>query len=218
MNQETKQTFFLSLILLLLLALLFMYWIKPKIELRFDRIDQLEEVKRQTADTNWRVKQMQQNGLVERFYIGATRRAVPEDARLPNLLHDARSLELISGIPFSTYDWKTDATPITVSAKTHLGSGNVQVIPVMLQHTFKANYDQLEKLLQEIEDMPRLMQVKQMSIHTSSTNPVSINDSAKDLNVEMVIEAYYAPALVNVVEKDGDELPALPRLKDQPFE
>jgi Tfp pilus assembly protein PilO len=237
-----KMLVFLTVILLLLLAVGYVYLIQPisvqALDTERNWINKRQIVTALQAKTT----KVAETPDSDRIKLEAVRRQVPEQPYIETIIRDLRRLEVVSSTQLKQYNIEVGTTSKVetntqtskaavkdkpsekasdkISDKTNERTSekvNTNVIPIQIETSFVGTYDQIYQLFAEMESLDRLIQVDKMSFHLKQGPLVQINAPGEQIICNLSLVAYYSPVLQALLKKNNDIDYTSPNGRINPF-
>lgn len=191
----------LFVIVALLAAGVYVWWIMPLQERRSDLNAQLEQKRKEFQLLTARPNVAQQSAGRVRVELEKVREAVPEDPYRDRLVQDLRMLESVTRLQFSDYNFQPVSTGSGTPASQTSGQENGRpsaaptVAQLQLKTSVKGEWTQIRRLLEEIQTMRRLVRVERVELQADAAPPVKLNADKRLYTCQLTLSAYYAPDL-----------------------
>jgi hypothetical protein len=196
--QQPRVKLYALIIAILLVILFAIYLLIPAIVAQSEAKQTLQSKLRELEDKKLRVQNFTQFGPQEQFELATIRKKLPESANLELALRELRSIEQLTGVQFSNYQFSppADGSEAIVTGV----NGNV-LVPLEASFSFRAKKTQLDVLLRELEETERFFHVSQLSLTSNANIPVSTTTSDDEMSCSMTLKMYYIPSLASFYER-----------------
>lgn len=192
-----RNIIFLYVLSVLCMAVMYFYYVSPA-EGKRDQIENdLLLVKSnfndlQTKDAAKVAGKLGSKQLVE---LAQLRTRIPEQANTDSLLRDLRMLETVTKLQMTSYS--LDSPAIAASHTPIEGDKVAKALyaPIHLETTVKGNYQQIYRLMEEIQTMPRLMTIDKLTLTAPTSAKVKLGEPNREMICTLTLTAYYAPEL-----------------------
>jgi hypothetical protein len=196
----------LAAVVVVVLALIMIYvnFVAPAREERRSKAAQLVQKQKELQALQRKTEGVSSLGAEELVALSATRGKIPEVPDLEGLLREVRLLETASRMSFAGYNFEVDKAPGTAGASKNAkpaaaageeGTNANLAVPIRISTTLKGDYEQIQRLLDEVQTSERLLQVDKLIFNVKTTAPVKLNMTKRPVDVQITLKAYYAPGL-----------------------
>lgn len=191
----------LFVIIALLAAGVYVWWIMPLQERRSDLKAQLEQKRKEFQLLTDRPNTAQQSADRVRVELARVREAVPEEPYRDRLVQDLRMLESVTRLQFSDYNFQPVSTGSGSSASQTNGQENgrqstaLAVAQLQLKTSVKGEWAKIRRLLEEVQTMRRLVRIDRVELQADAAPPVKLNADKRSYTCQLTLSAYYAPDL-----------------------
>ena len=213
-----KRWLFLTLLVLLIPILLFVYVARPAMEDSQAMAEKLEQQRRFYAEITDAAAAKNAGNAVQEKALAKLRSKVPELPYTDLILRDLRLMEVASGLHMNMYNIQPVLEFSSSGSATEVEGTQpaidsllpselaVYVKPVKISTEVSGSYGQIRRMLEEIETMSRLYQVENVSFTTPTSSIVTVGVEEKQITCSISLVAYYAPDLKAIftepIEKD----------------
>ncbi len=205
---RSKVQGFILIVVILILGVMYLNFVMPKLAERDQKQVQLAEKEQQLQQLKMQLAAVGQINAKDATAIADVRRAIPEEPNVELLLRHLRMLEVVSGLPMSTYSFNFgQAKTEKASAGKKPAENNAEandaaqaalaalVVPVEMNFSVKGSYDKISRLISEIQTSERLMEVDNLTFTQTVAPPVQVHRSNQAVEASFKLVSYYAPGM-----------------------
>lgn len=188
----------LFVVVALLAAVVYVWWIMPLKERQAELAARLEQKRKEWQLLTDRPNASDQTAGKFRVELERVREAVPEEPYRDRLVQDLRMLESVTRLEFSDYNFQTVSTGSgsqSDSRQNDQSAANSPAVPIQLKTSVKGDWSQIQRLLEEIQTLRRLVRIDRIELQADAAPPVKLNADKRVYVCQLTLDAYYAPGL-----------------------
>jgi len=193
-----RNIIFLYILSVLCMAAMYLYFVSPALGKR-DQVENDLLLARSSVDelqSNQAANAANKLGTKQLIDLAKLRTQIPEEANADSLLRDLRMLETVAKLQMTSYSLESSATAIIPAENEgEEAAAKPLYAPIHLETAVKGNYQQIYRLLAEIQTMPRLMTIDKLTLTAGSSTKVKLGEPNREINAALTLTAYYAPEL-----------------------
>lgn len=201
-----KVVVFLAIVLLLIMALIYVYFVSPTRQELVERKDELARKIELMESLQSKLNEGLAMSDEDRIRLDAVRRQVPEMPYAELLLRDLRRLEVASHMQFYQYDIDAGMPKVTAVANASASSSSTLVpdnakdlVPITIQTSFMGKYADIYQLFRELESLDRIILVNSLKLNAGDQLSIDINNSNTLITGNLSLLAYYSPGMKALV-------------------
>lgn len=201
MNQVNNRRNLLVAMLAIILAFvaMYMYFTAPAIEKKNARTKELAQKQQELKEYQQKIEKLTAAGPKEMVKLMQVRKQIPEQENVEELIRELHMLEVVTKAQMTgyAYDLKTAANQAQAQQQGQ-GAANAAsplVKNITMSPVVKGNYEQIYRLLQELQTSQRLITVNSITFSAAAAPPIKINVQQKELTCTLNLSAYFAPNL-----------------------
>lgn len=185
-----KRLFFILLLLLLIPVFIFVYAVRPAQE-EASRLQAEQEYRHRMylESAEWAAVNQADHSSRE-VVLARIQRQIPERPYPDRILRDLRLLEVASGLQMKMYQINTEVQSAALPDEL---APYAEVITITT--AVEGTYQQIERMLEELETMNRLYTVDQVTLSTDAVSPIELGAEDKLITCLITLHAYYSSAL-----------------------
>jgi Tfp pilus assembly protein PilO len=198
-----RSILFLYLISALIMVVVYLYFVAPAEQKRDDILHDFALAKGTVNGMQSTISTKADRGTGSKLLIelAKLRVQIPEEANVDSLLRDFRMLETVTKLRMTSYSLESSAAQKISTADSKADDmAKSLYVPIHLDTTVKGTYEQIYRLLQEIQTMPRLMTVEKLTLISPTSSKVKLNEPNREITCNLTLSAYYAPSLQNLIK------------------
>lgn len=196
----SKVLLFVALLAILLPVLLYFLLVQPAIEKKSAQLAELERKQQQVEVLSQTLEARKAGSATDRASLGIVRRQIPEEPKPDSILRDLRLLEVTSGLQMEMYNILIEERDGSSSRTNTLPEEVASlVVPVKIATQIKGSFDQVNRLLKELETMNRLYFLESATFSTAVLPSVATNVKDKPIEGSLTFVTFYAPGLAEMM-------------------